>query len=326
MKNLLAILSFLFCTLACQANTDIIYVKAGATGNGSSWTNAIGNLQTAISMATTGTQIWVATGTYKPTKKADRNASFTLTNDIELYGGFIGNETDLSQRNWQNFPTVLSGEIGTSALNDNAYTVVRFKNASETTVIDGFVIERGFANGKNAKSAQRCGGGIFNDATNGTSNPTINNCTFRNNHAREGAGIYNNAKNGTCKPNIVNCTFKNNKADLDGGAIYNNGEGGQANPFIKECTFVRNEATYGGAILNQGTYQGESSPIISDCIFDNNISYLRGGSFYNNERGGECNPQIIGCDFRNNKAPLGKENQIKITNNKPRSSSSITRK
>ena len=326
MKNLIAILSFLFCTFALQANVNIVYVKKGANGNGTSWNDAIGDLQHALQKAKPGTQVWVATGKYLPTRKSDRNASFVIPEGVELYGGFIGNETDISRRNWKHFPTVLSGEIGSSALNDNSYTVVYLKNATKATVIDGFIIESGFANGKNAKSTQRCGGGLFNDAEYSTSNPLISNCTFQNNHAREGAGIYNNAKGGICNPSIINCTFKNNKADLDGGAIYNNGEAGKASPNIDGCHFMRNEATYGGAILNHGTYQGESSPTITNCVFSNNISYLRGGSLYNNEQGGECNPFVSQCDFSNNKAAVGKEYQQKAPNERPRSKSFIIKR
>ncbi len=47
-----------------------IYVNQNATGvnNGTSWTDAFTDLQPALAAATTGTQIYIAKGTYKPTQ------------------------------------------------------------------------------------------------------------------------------------------------------------------------------------------------------------------------------------------------------------------
>lgn len=307
MKNL--ILLFLFISsFSLQANT--LFVMQGGSGNGSSWTNALGSVQEALAAAKAGDQIWVAKGKYLPTNKTDRNATFSIPNDVALYGGFAGTESVLTDRKINQNQTILSGEIGSASIDDNSYTVVYTKNVSAKTIIDGFTVQGGAANGKNTLgSAQRCGGALFNDASNGISSPTIRNCIFRNNYAREGAGIYNNGKTGKCLPTIANCTFTNNKADLDGGAIFNNGDAGVANPIIIDCKFIKNEATYGGAILNQGMYQGQSSPSITACTFSGNISYLRGGSLYNNVQGGECEPLLKACTFADNQSTVGKENK-----------------
>ena len=52
----------------------VIHVKADATGanNGSSWTDAFGDLQTALARAISGDEIWVAAGSYKPTGPVER--------------------------------------------------------------------------------------------------------------------------------------------------------------------------------------------------------------------------------------------------------------
>jgi hypothetical protein len=55
--------------LAAQAHAQTIHhVDASATGlaNGSTWTNAHTDLQTAIAGATAGDEIWVADGMYRP--------------------------------------------------------------------------------------------------------------------------------------------------------------------------------------------------------------------------------------------------------------------
>ena len=75
-------------------------VKIGATGlgDGTSWANAYSDLQMALSEPTC-TEIWVAAGTYKPTKTTSRTWSFTLEDGVELYGGFKGTETARESRN-----------------------------------------------------------------------------------------------------------------------------------------------------------------------------------------------------------------------------------
>src|SRR5690606_4473176 len=61
----------------------IVYVKEGATGDGSGWAAATGNLQGAIDAAGTQ-QVWVAVGNYDvPTPN-----SFVMKNGVAIYGGF----------------------------------------------------------------------------------------------------------------------------------------------------------------------------------------------------------------------------------------------
>jgi len=299
----LVLFALLFAT---TSNAKTIFVKGGATGNGTSWSNPQ-SLQDALATAQPGDQIWVQTGKYTPTEGTDRTISFEIPDGVKLYGGFIGKETKLEQRNWKTNITILSGEIGSPAPDDNSYTIVYTKNVSSQTVIDGFVILAGAANGVGAKgNRERCGGGWFNDGENGNSSPTIANCTFARNTGRDGAGLYNYAKNGACTPRIINCQFRDNRADLDGGAIYNDGRNGICKPMIKGCQIVDNIATYGGGILNIAT-GGECSPSIVSCNFENNIGAVRGGSMYSSQEGGICQPVITASNFSDNKATVGKE-------------------
>src|SRR5262249_54017507 len=102
------------------------YVNAAATGsnNGRSWTNADTDLQKALGSAQSGDQIWVAQGTYKPTSGTDRSLSFALKAGVAIYGGFAGGETLLSQRDFVQHVTTLSGDIGTPGdSGDNSYHV-----------------------------------------------------------------------------------------------------------------------------------------------------------------------------------------------------------
>jgi len=300
---------FVFSIFTLCLNAQIIYVKADSNGDGSSWNNAIGDLSEALDYANPGDEIWVAAGTYYPTTSNDRHANFEVLSDVKLYGGFKGNETSLSERNWTKNTTILSGEIGSIATTeDNSYTVLYTRNASEQTTIDGFVVTKGNANGLGEKGdLERCGGGWFNDGEAGKSNPVVTNCIFVDNYGRDGGAVYNLAKEGICNPKIINCKFIENKADLDGGAIYNDSRMGICNPTIKDCKLMNNEATYGGGILNFGQNGGEASPKITNCSFQDNVGYIRGGSIYSSEKNGKCSPAITSSYFSDNKQTVGRE-------------------
>ena len=77
--------------------------------------------------------------------------------------------------------TILSGEIGTEVPEDNSYTVVYFHNASAATVLDGFIISGGYADGLvEGADLTTCGAGIYNNGEFGVSSPLIQNCILIN--------------------------------------------------------------------------------------------------------------------------------------------------
>ena len=278
-----------------------IFVKAGANGNGTSWDNAFGTLTEALAHAKNGDQVWVAAGTYTPSVNADRHASFQIKDGIKVYGGFAGTETSLVQRATDLHKTILSGEIGQPGLADNSYNVVYFEKVSKNTVLDGFIITGGNANGEGEAAARnRCGGGIYNNGSNGASKPTIANCTLQKNAGRDGAAIYNNGRKGEASPTFTNCNFNFNEAGLDGGAMYNDGrEKGISNPVLKNCTFASNMGTYGGAIFN-ATETGVCNLYLENCAFNDNSAYLRGGAVFNMNGVDKCVMELLDCSFTGN--------------------------
>src|SRR6187402_2670495 len=107
MKKNFTLLLILLVNCFYQSNATVIYVSetAGGSNNGTSWTDAFTSLQSGIAASSTGDQIWIAAGTYKPINVTnpsvnDRMVSFVLPNGVSIYGGFAGNETQLSQRDW----------------------------------------------------------------------------------------------------------------------------------------------------------------------------------------------------------------------------------
>ncbi len=291
----------LLLAIAWQLNAEVIYVKQGATGTGTSWENALGNLNFALAQAQAGDQIWVAKGTFSPTNKKDRTISFEIPEGIQLIGGFFGTENSIDERNFTLNPTILTGEIAEPGIADNSYNVVYTRNVTESTLIDGFIIEAGNAGGDGQEGDRvRSGGAWFNDGSTGSSKPTIKNCIFRKNYGRDGAGMYNLGVAGEASPTLINCTFEQNEAGIDGGAIYNNGRNnGISSPVLKNCSFIRNIGTYGGAICN-ATEEGVCNLYLENCSFTENNAFLRGGAVFNMNGKQACYLEFLDCVFENN--------------------------
>jgi len=268
--------------LEVEYGTIYVDVNAAGSNNGTSWTNAFNKLQDALAVAGQNTQIWVASGTYKPDQgggktPGDRTATFQLINGISIYGGFAGGETALGQRDWQNNLTILSGDIGTVGSNsDNSYHILTGVNGA---VLDGFVIRDGKANGSAPSDS---GAGIYNSAA----SPTLVNCTFTANSAQHGAGMYNYQSD----PRLIRCTLTANTATNYGGAIRNY----QSDPRLTNCILNGNTAQYGGGIHND-----ESSPLITNCVFTGNSATTLGGGIFNYSN---SNPTLTNCSLSGNSA------------------------
>ncbi len=287
--------------ICCQSNAQFIYVKQDAKGNGTSWSDATGDLASSLKKATPGTQVWIAKGTYKATNGTDRNAAFIIKDGVQVYGGFAGNESSLDERNLATNLVILTGEIAQPGKGDNSYNVVFIKNAGSNTILDGVTIMDGNANSEAEEGHRtRCGGGLFVDGQQGVSKPIIRNCTFTGNLGRDGAAVFNNGRAGDSSPVFENCIFKNNEAGLDGGAIYNDGRlNGKSNPVLTNCTFERNMGTYGGAICN-ATETGTCNITLENCTFKENAAYLRGGAVFSLNGDEKCYLEMSACNFVNN--------------------------
>ncbi len=298
----------LFCF---QAISKTILVKpSGNKGDGSTWATAVTDLSKALEVAKAGDEVWVAVGTYYPTESDNRSAFFKVQPGVKVYGGFLGDETSIHQRNTGKHKTVLSGDIGSKNINiDNSYTVIAFLAANDQNVLNGFIISGGYADGSGPSSdPERCGGGLYLKiiSSNKVATPIIQDCIFKNNYARDGGGVYVFGRKGNCMPQFKDCQFLNNQAQLDGGAIFNDGRNkGKANPHFSNCIFEGNKGNYGGAMCNYGG-RGESSPQIFDCIFRNNEAFLRGGAIFNMDIEGKTHPLVNNCQFVDNKAVAGK--------------------
>ncbi|GAB3776848.1 hypothetical protein GCM10028818_22940 [Spirosoma horti] len=306
------------------AAQPLIYVTPDGAGNrsGSSWIDALpgSQLQSRLAMAVAGTQIWVANGVYKPTGNTDRTISFTMHNKVALYGGFVGNETSLSQRPLINLSSpsssTLSGDIGTIGNDeDNSCHVIKNIDLDSTAVLDCFVITRGNAS---IFQIDSYGGGILNNALGEGHycSPTIRNCHFINNQASSGGAVNNYAPNsGKSNPAFINCSFSYNT----GGAVTNIGrDGGESSPQFINCLFSHNTSpNSGGAMSNNGSYSGKASPSLINCAFSQNSAIFQGGAIYfTSEYGGDSSPQFYNCSFSRNTASQSQGGAIAFEDNK----------
>jgi hypothetical protein len=278
-------LFFLFNLSINLSAQTIIYVNQhvqGGQNTGNSWADALVDLQDALSLAVDGSVIWVAKGTYFPTQSNDRSISFVLKNGVKIYGGFQGGETSINQRDFELHPTTLSGEIASPSALDNTNNVVYGEGLDSTTVLDGFIIEKGYAVTPN----QTRGGGMCIKASALVYNtcPVIRNITFINNRASIGGGLAIvrelNADN-FANPEVRNCQFIVNQASLFGGGMAKIGPAVSGSPFIlDQCTFTDNRSTSEGG----GMYvsDAEHTFIFNDCVFENNTSTtsLGGGVYF----------------------------------------------
>ena len=224
---------------------NTLYVNKGVTasGSGSTWDDAFKDLYEAMEAArycNAITQIFVARGTYTP----PLNASFVMKEGVKLYGGFVGNENLLSDRNWTINETILQGNGSHVIRNDN-------NGLTYAALLNGFTITGG--------NAQGYGGGMYNSNV----YPALTNCIFKNNAATIwGGAMYNE---GNAAPLVYNTLFYDNHA-TGGGAVFNNDNNTAG--FIN-CTFANNTSSSNGGALH--TYQGAIS-FVRNCIFWGNVN------------------------------------------------------
>ena len=326
MKRISILIAFLWLAASMQAQT-IYYVTTTGAGNqnGSSWANASSNLQATINAAVANSQIWVKAGTYKPTTGTDRSISFTMKNNVAIYGGFNGTESALAQRNYSTNVTILSGDLnGDDVINGTASNLTVSNKAEDSwnvinnsftsgapltssAVLDGFTITGG--NSSNFTGSGTSGGGMYNLYA----SPTLRNIIFRGNSAENGGGGMMNSLN--CVANLTNVTFDRNFSQNDGGGMYNytganitlsgctftgnfcygNYGGGAIANFqntisITGCSFIGNFGSEAGAILTESV-----SGTITNCSFIGDQCFQDGGCMWNEN----SNISMTNCTFAN---------------------------
>lgn len=280
--------------LSLTSFSQVFYVKTtGSDANdGASWATAFRSIQKALVVAPYGSKVLVAAGTYFPDEGFGatdnvRTSSFTLKNGVELYGGFepdfgIDDLGDSRIKRSRLSGDLVQNDLLGSNSSDNAFHVVYSAGVGQNTVLDGFLIEAGNANGSIIYSY---GGGMYNEG----SSPRLTNCVFSGNTAGYyGGGIYNSYSS----PTLTNCSFSGNMAARYGGGISNIS---YSSPTLTNCSFSGNTANSGGGIFNAAG----SSPTLTNCIFSSNSAANSGGGMYNYS---SSSPILTNCSISGNTA------------------------
>ncbi len=295
--NLQIVVIVLFCSV-CGFG-QVHYVKVGGTGDGTSWENAYGGLQEALDNTSSwGDTIWVAEGIYRPVDctvctEEDRATSFNIQNEIVVLGGFPDSgDPDMDDRDSEEFPTILSGDIGVANdVADNSYHVLTLElsNSIQQVTLDGLEVNGGFANG--TANIDKSGAGLH--IVLGA--PIIRQCLFVNNQAeQQGGGVYNANGNGR----FEHCRFENNVAQ-DGGAI---AFALNIAPLFLNSWFNNNIATgRGGAIF----YGGNTSLRIHGCVFYQNEANEGGCAYVVNGLEDDERNDMLNCTIVENQAAVG---------------------
>lgn len=305
MKNLIPALICLFLIIPCQAG--VIYVDANAAlgGDGATWGTAYKYLQDAFyKPASSGDEIWVAEGTYKPDQDeggnvtpGDRNATFELKNGVSVYGGFpIGGGT-WESRDPNQYETILSGDLsgddGPDFVNnsENSYHVIMVSATSSTATLDGLTISGG--NASDDFNINGWGSGVY---VNSSGKLLVENCRFVNNSSAWGGAVLLEDMSNV---DIVNTNFASNRVTATG-----NSSGGGAlylyktNSRIINCTFTNNKSLT-SAGLGGAVFLDEDSSSLNNCRFVDNNAPGKGGAIWCNE----C--KLIWCTFIGNSSAQG---------------------
>ncbi len=230
-------------------DSEIIYVNhlsPCVPGTGMSWQFAYRDIQDALARASSGNEIWVAEGTYythTDTDSAYWDVSFELVDEVGLYGGFAGNETSRSQRDWLTNETILEGDIPGGSSDSDTFWIITAENCGASTIVDGFTIKNGSLSVIKIDS----------------SSPTIRNSIITSTYEEDGIECTNQSS-----PNIIECQILGNSRN---GIYCNNG----SNPNITRCQILDND--------NMGVSCSSSDPVVSYCsIMGNSYGIYNGGS------------------------------------------------
>ena len=201
-------------------------------GNGSTWETAYQTIQHAVDAALGmgACAVWVKGG-------LRYTENVILYDNVELYGGFAGDETIFDARDPKSYQTVLDAQDVGTVVTYEGYALM-----DNYAVLDSFLLTDGSQGGMRIEQAS----------------PIIRNCEFFSNNAPMGGGLYLDGGS----PMVIDCAFISNNAiggidGEDGAEIDPVGEPGKP-------------GTSGGS--GGGMYVETGSPVLINCLFERNTA------------------------------------------------------
>ena len=226
-----------------QNNTNIIYVDKNATGNndGSSWVNAITNVQDAVNVVNSGGEVHIAAGIYK------QGVEINITKVVTLKGGY---PTGCGIQDIANNRTILDGE--------KSYRVLNY-NIDANQAIEGLTIQNGFSNNDLG------GAGILIKNSVSVKTFNLNKVKLLNNEITGGdggAGIFS-----THNLLFTTCEIRNNSASSGGGGIHS----------LSDITATDTKITNNTGVLGGGLYTTKDVELVDVLVANNTATDIGGG-------------------------------------------------
>lgn len=213
-----------------KAHSQRIYVKAGsAGGDGTSWERAYATVEDGVSACSNygDMELWIAKGEYQ------LKDYLTLKRGINVYGGFVGDETKLKDRNLE-YKSVFK------AAPKNTWCSIYAYDQTVECYVDGIIF---------TGSVGTQGGGSIE----AYANWIFRNCIITNNkNLRDAGGSYKNCK-------LINCLIYGNTTINNSSTV--NSQGSK----IYNTTIVNN--TSGGSSC--GLRAGAGTEVYNSVIWNN---------------------------------------------------------
>lgn len=263
-----------------------VWVVAGGTGDGTSQSNAFGNMTDALVQINSAGDVLRVVGTVVCGSHSLNGVLDTATNVV------IGNK---------NFQYTIEGDATGSTLTGVSTGLRMFSISAASTGQDVTFKNIKFTGSTNVNAG---GGGVLFSNQAGV-NITFENCRFEGNtlasNITTGGGALNIANSSVL---INDCLFKENTAVQNGGAIWIN----LGSLTMNTCTFYRNSTSttiqsFGAGVLyvNASPTPGTTTVNVNQCtFFENNIGHPNqdyGGAI----RSDNGNTTVTNSLFYNNK-------------------------
>ncbi len=308
-----------------QSSNGILYVKKGATGDGSSWTNAIGELADALKWANANKadftaanplKIYIAKGIYKPkyspidgdnfteNPSVSRVKTFLMVDNVELYGGFDP-DSDYAfdkriipdGKNEAPDGTILSGDFDDNDKIIESESTLEFKNNNENAyhviVAANITALNTVLNGVTIK------GGNANDR----SSIVINGVSVSSGY---GGGIFSSNPltpltiGMFSKINLINSSVVGNKAIYNSGGIYSSSSQLAAVNLVNSKVSQNKADTFGGGICTESPYYNSTSVDLLNSSVNGNYAQNGGGIYTRSAYDFKAN--IVNSEIYGNKA------------------------
>lgn len=267
MKRITFLVSFAILSLSLTAQTNY-YVKATGgndSNDGKNWSTAKLTLQGALDVSVSGDKIWVAKGTYIPSKISgdspgsdNRDKAFVITNGVSVFGGFEGNEDpgyDLSLRDFAVNLTVLSGDLDLDGtFTNNSYHVAVVIGRIASVTLDGFSITGG--------------NGSLN------SNNLINGLSL---NRRPGPGVFIASAGADAK--LTNCVIHSNLTTNWGGGVYAWASSITGNVFVDKNIIRNNNCSSSNGAGIYAFADKSKMYVTSNLIYSNTTTGNAGGAY-----------------------------------------------